>query len=50
MSAIYNRFLKLDSFAQPVAKLNFGGEDKIYTTPGALASIFMYTFLIYVAT
>ena len=49
MSAIYNRFVKLDNFAQPAAKINFGGVDKIYTAPGALLSIFMYSFLIYVA-
>ena len=49
MSAIYNLFVKLDSFAQPVAKINFGGADKIYTAPGALLSIFMKSFLIYVA-
>ena len=49
MSAIYNRFKQLDSFAQPVTKINFGGVDKIFTAPGALLSIAMYSFLIYVA-
>ena len=47
--SIVQKFRRFDSFASQATGLNFKGEEKIHTIPGAIISLFLSIFLLYTA-